>query len=95
MIWVRNTLLATNLLNSTIQVVEALLKLGTTAVGTQNSAGFSPIQIAAAKCQLENLELLFKYIKSCSDDPDRQRLVDSQWQKLAVSNETLLHLACR
>jgi hypothetical protein len=68
--------------------------MGTKAFGTSNSWGWSPLQLAAFRCQLQTLELMIKFVRSC-DHPDWQRLVDSIWQKLDSSEETLFHLACR
>ena len=39
-------------------MVEALLKVGSTSIGTKNAMGRTPIQIAAQSCQFQNLELL-------------------------------------
>jgi hypothetical protein len=44
------------------------------AIGIPNKIGYSPIQIAATKCQLQNLELFIKFVRSC-DDADRRKLV--------------------
>jgi hypothetical protein len=75
------------------QVIEALLKVGSTAVGIRNRQGLTPLQISASRCQHQNLELMIKFIRS--EDHNRQRLVDVLWMKTERGNETLLHLACR
>ena len=75
-------------------MVEALLKVGSTSIGTKNAMGRTPIQIAAQSCQFQNLELLIKFVRSF-DDPEKQHLVDSLWQTLDRTSETILHLACR